>query len=123
MIEAVSTLSVQNSALKAQTQNAQVVTYSEPVERAEGAFINSRVRVDNLLNVAILEYRNSGGEVIRQYPSKSQLRGYERAAQLNAPEASSSEGSSVVVDTPTAQETSSAPASSESGTTLQSIVV
>ncbi len=82
MIEAVGTLSVQSNALRSQPQNNIAAISAESAGSPQGAFINSRVRVDNLLDVAILEFRNSGGEVIRQYPSKAQLRGYERAAEL-----------------------------------------
>lgn len=46
-------------------------------------FITSHIRVDNLQNVAILEYLSSAtGEVVRQYPSQSQISAFKRAEQL-----------------------------------------
>ncbi len=149
MIEAVSTLSVQSSGLRSQPQNAIAVISAESVERPQGSFINSRVRVDNLMDVAILEFRNSGGEVIRQYPSKAQLRWYERAAELKdssrsdtptvAVEEGDGEGTSVSVDFTSSPAPSPSPAPSSAlaasggqgfgsaavsvGSTSQSIVV
>lgn len=56
------------------------VAAETPVQRE---FITSHIRVDNLQNVAILEYLSSAtGEVVRQYPSQSQISAFKRAEQL-----------------------------------------
>ena len=47
--------------------------------------VSSRIRVDNLNNVAILEFVNSKtGKVIHQYPTEAQIQAFHRAAQLQA---------------------------------------
>lgn len=47
--------------------------------------VSSRIRVDTLLDLAILEFRSaSTGEVVRQYPTEPQIRAIQRAAQLEA---------------------------------------
>ncbi|MEZ0222986.1 MAG: hypothetical protein ACAH83_00405 [Alphaproteobacteria bacterium] len=40
------------------------------------------MRVDNLQNVAILEYRSSEGDVVRQYPTEAQIQAFKRAARI-----------------------------------------
>jgi len=56
------------------------------------SFISSRIRVDNLLDLAILEYRSQEGDVIRQFPTQGQIQAFQRAAELDhrapAPEGS-----------------------------------
>lgn len=64
----------------------QAPTASAPVAaetRVQREFITSHIRVDNLQNVTILEYLSSAtGEVVRQYPSQSQISAFKRAEQL-----------------------------------------
>ncbi|MCE9508526.1 MAG: hypothetical protein K8R48_09495 [Alphaproteobacteria bacterium] len=45
-------------------------------------FVSSSIRVDNLQNVAILEYRSEKGEIIQQYPTQTQIDAFKRAAAL-----------------------------------------
>lgn len=46
-------------------------------------FTVSSIRVDNHLDLAILEFKSAEtGDVVRQYPTEKQIAGYERAAQL-----------------------------------------
>ncbi|TVQ85088.1 MAG: hypothetical protein EA357_01495 [Micavibrio sp.] len=46
-------------------------------------FISSRIRIDNLLDLAILEFRShETGEVLRQFPTERQIEAFQRAAQL-----------------------------------------
>lgn len=81
MIETVSTSPVQSLALRSSPQSAS--RSAEPVASANpGNFVNSRIRVDNLQDVAILEYRSSEGEVLRQYPTPAQIQAFKRAQQL-----------------------------------------
>ncbi|MBL1146887.1 MAG: hypothetical protein HND56_10290 [Pseudomonadota bacterium] len=73
---AVSPLNVRNSA---QAVSAPEVSGSVRNE----SFISSRIRVDNLLDLAILEYRSQEGEVIRQFPTQGQIQAFQRAAELD----------------------------------------
>lgn len=41
-----------------------------------------RIRVDNHLNMAIIEYRSSEGEIMHQYPTEAQVKAIARAAEL-----------------------------------------
>lgn len=53
--------------------------------QADAFFISSRIRVDTELDKAILEFRSSEtGDVIRQYPTESQIRAFQRASQIAA---------------------------------------
>lgn len=81
MIESISTLSVQSSVLRYQPQSN---TDSAPATQAVSApeFATSRIRVDNLQNIAILEVISEDGDVIRQYPSESQIKAFKRAESL-----------------------------------------
>lgn len=81
MIESISTLSVQSSVLRIQPQSN---SDSAPTAQAVSApeFATSRIRVDNLQNIAILEVISEEGDVIRQYPSESQIKAFKRAESL-----------------------------------------
>jgi len=57
----------------------------EPVRSSENQsfYISSRLRMDNQLDVAILEFRSrETGDVIRQFPTEQQIRAFERASEL-----------------------------------------
>lgn len=82
MVDAVNIVSVQNNTSRLSSQRPSVfvpVTLSAPVQLE---FTTSHIRVDNLQNVAILEYLSSNGEVVRQYPSQAQISAFKRAEQL-----------------------------------------
>jgi hypothetical protein len=81
MIESVSTLPVQSSALRYASQSDNAAPSSEQIASPSN-FISSRVRVDNLQNVAILEYRSSEGAVVRQYPTEAQIQAFKRAERI-----------------------------------------
>lgn len=72
----VSPLNVRNSA-----QPVSVPEVSGNVQNE--SFISSRIRVDNLLDLAILEYRSQEGDVIRQFPTQGQIQAFQRAAELD----------------------------------------
>ena len=72
----VSPLNVRNSA-----QPVSVPEVSGNVKNE--SFISSRIRVDNLLDLAILEYRSQEGDVIRQFPTQGQIQAFQRAAELD----------------------------------------
>ena len=85
MIDAVSTSQVQSTALRSIPQNTRVTPVESAPSNNSQFFISSRVRVDNLLDIAILEFRAAEtGDVIRQYPSESQIRAFQRASELDA---------------------------------------
>lgn len=83
MIESVSTLPVQSNALRSSPQSDNAASSSEQIA-APSNFVSSRVRVDNLQNVAILEYRSSEGDVVRQYPTEAQIQAFKRAERIAA---------------------------------------
>jgi hypothetical protein len=79
MIDAIGTSNVQATALRASSQSASRYA-TAPVESNSGGFVTSRIRVDNLLDIAILEVRSSDtGDVIRQFPTEYQIQVFERA--------------------------------------------
>lgn len=138
MIETVGTSSVQSTAVRAQPAASASSRAVEPVSKANEFFVSSRIRVDNLLDIAILEYRDGGsGEVIRQYPSEFQIRGYQRAQELQAEKAAasvdvsdtSSSSASARAEAPKASVASvstannDAPASAPGAETAQSVLV
>lgn len=81
MIESISTLSVQNSVLRYQPQANTDSALTAPAISAP-ELGTSRIRVDNLQNIAILEVLSEEGDVIRQYPSESQIKAFKRAESL-----------------------------------------
>lgn len=81
MIEAVSTLSVQSAALRASSQRASSFVAQAPAATPPNMGFLS-IRMDDKVNLAILEYKSSEGEVIRQYPSESQIRAFQRSSEL-----------------------------------------
>lgn len=49
------------------------------------SFTSSRIRVDNLIDVAILEVRSGEtGDIIRQYPTEQQIVAFQRASEALA---------------------------------------
>ncbi len=43
-----------------------------------------RIRIDNQLDMAIIEYRSAEGEVVHQYPTEAQIQAFSRAAEIEA---------------------------------------
>lgn len=144
MIDAVGTLSVSNTNLRASSQAAVVSAAASTAGRAAGGFVSSYIRVDNLQNIAILEVRETDtGEVLQQFPSKSQIQAFKRAEQLQrvreeAPQVvETSAPSDISTDGETAIEAAPAPApqvvntapsapapvSADTATTTSSIIV
>lgn len=87
MVDAVSTLSVQSYSARSfsPSVSAYAAAAIAPSVNDTGEYLASRIRVDNLQNRAILEYRSTKtGEVVQQYPTEYQIRAFqqaERAAQ------------------------------------------
>lgn len=43
-----------------------------------------RIRIDNQLDMAIIEYRSAEGDVVHQYPTEAQIQAFSRAAEIEA---------------------------------------
>lgn len=120
MIDAVSTLSVQSNAARVTPQASAPVpaVSSSSSIAAEQSYASSRIRVDNYLDMAILEVRSTDtGDVIRQYPSEYQIRAFQRASEITSRSQSTSEKAARAeallqqeYETSDVSETSSAPA-------------
>jgi len=84
MVDVVNTVSsIQNTPLRSVSQSVSVVAPAEAAQSVNADFVSSRIRVDNLQNVAILEYVSSKtGQVIQQYPSQSQIDAFKRAEHI-----------------------------------------
>ena len=77
---------------------------------------SSRIRVDNYLDLAILEVRSQEtGDIIRQYPTEKQIEAFQRAAEL--------ETTNEPVATSTVSEPAPASAASNSNNTTSRITV
>ena len=95
MIEAVGTSSVNLAALRSASQSVVVASFAAAPVAAEASskvyFNSSRIRMDNLLDLAIIEVRASEtGDVVRQYPTESQIRAFQRASELDTRQADAS---------------------------------
>jgi len=118
MVEGINTSSIQNVSVRHAARGVSSSLPVEPVEASRASdFVKSAIYVDNLQNVAILEYRSSeSGEVVRQYPTKGQIEAFKRAEQLQQKVAERfAQESAAVVSAPSAEApsvavTSSAPA-------------
>jgi hypothetical protein len=85
MVGAIGTSSVQSSALRYIPQSVSDSALNTGAIDTSN-IVTSRIRVDNLQNVAILEYISSQGQVVQQYPSPAQIRAFKRAEQLQQAE-------------------------------------
>lgn len=75
--------SAQNAALKSAVQSMASPEPAPPPPLSSINFVASGIHVDNLQNVAILEYRSAKtGDVIRQYPDQSQIDAFKAAERL-----------------------------------------
>ena len=91
MVDAVSSVSlVQNATLKqsAQSEDASAASATASATASSAAdqnnYVSSSIFMDNLQNVAILEYRSlTTGEVVQQYPTQSQIDAFKRAEHLS----------------------------------------
>lgn len=84
MINAVNTL-------QTNAQAVQAASLSQPVQQVESApqpqsrgYTALTIRVDVLNDIAILEAKSESGEILRQYPTESQIASFKRAAALEA---------------------------------------
>lgn len=82
MIEMISTSSVQNSSARPVPQAVAAIYQATAIPAPQASSVASHIRVDNARNVAILEYRDNDGDVVRQYPSESQIEAFRRAQRI-----------------------------------------
>lgn len=77
-------------------------TPEAPTRAPGGSQTSSRIRVDNFLDLAILEVRSQEtGDVIRQFPNERQIAAFQRAEELSARRAAAAAEARVAVsDTP-----------------------
>lgn len=110
MIEAVSTSPVQSARLRATPQTvASFVSAQEPPKAAGAGVL--RLRMDNKLDMAILELRSQeSGEVMKQYPSDFQIRAFQRAAELQEAQAEQARAVETQQSAPAPEQPSAAPA-------------
>ena len=85
MVDAVNIVTVQNTTPRTSSQSEAPSAPAETTSVTKNSFVTSSIRVDNLQNVAILEYRSSRtGEVVQQYPTQSQIDAFKRAESIQA---------------------------------------
>lgn len=93
MIETLNINSVTTSAAGAGAQQAVFARKEqqqlEKPQAPVAPYVSPRVRVDNLTNIAMIEFRDSEtGAVVNQFPSEKQILAFQKAESLgeNAPE-------------------------------------
>mgnify|MGYP001617853304 CR=1 FL=1 len=90
MVEAVTLMTLQGTAPRQVSQAAVAASSAPPAQSSDGEFVSSYIRIDNLQNVVILEYRSSKtGEVVDQFPTQAQISAFKHAEQAAAPAAPS----------------------------------
>ncbi|MCK4945835.1 MAG: hypothetical protein KAS59_06190 [Alphaproteobacteria bacterium] len=83
MVDAINMLTMQSTMPRFTPQDACVSVSENSLQIADIDFVISSIRVDNLQNVAILEYRSGKtGEVMQQFPTQVQIEAFKRAEQL-----------------------------------------
>ena len=83
MVDAINMLVMQSSLPGFTPRSAGTPVSESILPIADLNFISSSIRVDNLQNVAILEYRSSKtGEVLQQFPTQAQIEAFKHAEQL-----------------------------------------
>src|SRR3984957_2709182 len=84
MVNVVSAVSAaQNATLKLGVQSTAPATPAPPPPLSSIDFVVSGIYVNNLQNVAILEYRSSQtDQVLQQYPDQAQINAFKAAQQL-----------------------------------------
>ena len=114
MVNVVSAVSsAQNASLKPSVQSSLSTTPAPPPPLSSIDFVTSEIYVDNLQNIAILEYRSSQtGQVVQQYPNQAQINAF-KAAQRLADQATTSHQTEAAAH----EAAAAAAATQEAGTT------
>ncbi|MFH1157549.1 MAG: hypothetical protein V1721_01500 [Pseudomonadota bacterium] len=116
MVDAISALTMQSTVPRFETRDAGVsVSENSMLQAADMDFVISSIRVDNLQNVAILEYRSSRtGEVVQQFPTQAQIEAFRRAEQIQTAQKQAlrqvmQHSTTPVIESPTVEAPSPAP--------------
>lgn len=114
MIDAVSNVSLSAGVTQksvAQTNAAAAAEIRQaPVPPQASVAGTPYIRIDNNLDMAIIEYRSSEGEVVHQYPTEAQIQAFSRAAEIEArSEQAVSDTSTAEINIGTSDTTSDAP--------------
>lgn len=126
MVDTVKTVTLQASPPKVNVREKVPASSVAPVAAAsdDAGFVSSSIRVDNLQNVAILEYRSAEGEVLQQYPSQQQIEAFQRARALERRVAEAAEATpapaqqeTTIVAADSAPVAEAAPAAADTSTT------
>ena len=135
MIEAVnSTLATSSLTRVAAQQQSSAESFAANPERvqrvAQAPFVSPYISVDTNFDRAVLQIRDSDtGDVVTQYPTKSQLEAYRRAqssegqAQLRSSEDVEASLSNDVTSTPVVSNTPSAPVPQQSAPITEAVSV
>lgn len=90
MIDAVSNTSsvsagvTQRSVPQASVSSASPGTLAAAVTVQSSPVGTPRIRIDNNLDMAIIEYRSAEGDIVHQYPTEAQIQAFSRAAEIEA---------------------------------------
>ncbi len=93
MIDAVSNTSsvsagvTQRSVPQASAPSAGGATLQAAISVQASPVGTPRIRIDNTLDMAIIEYRSAEGDVVHQYPTEAQIQAFSRAAETEARQA------------------------------------
>jgi len=83
MVDAINMLTMQSTMPRFTPRDACISVSENSLQIADIDFVISSIRVDNLQNVAILEYRSGKtGEVMQQFPTQTQIEAFKHAEQL-----------------------------------------
>ena len=110
-----------------------LVSNSKPQEEIKSVeaipnsgFVSSRIRVDNILDIAILEIRNSdNGELVQQFPNERQINAFAKAEELQQEQAQQrkQEFKEVALDITNAQDSGLNISSNNSSSSLSSLSI
>ncbi len=81
IISALGRTSTASNQVKATSSSAVSETSIAIPTKAEPVYVTSRIRIDNLQDVAILEYRSETGEVKDQFPTQKQIEAFKLTQQ------------------------------------------
>ncbi|MCK5555711.1 MAG: hypothetical protein KAI76_05700 [Alphaproteobacteria bacterium] len=111
MVDAINMFTIQSTMPRFTPRDACFSVSENSFQSADVDFVISSIRVDNLQNVAILEYRSGKtGEVMQQFPTQTQIEAFKRAeqiqeAQKQALQQVTQHNTTPIVDAPTVEAT------------------
>ena len=111
MVDAINMFTIQSTMPRFTPRDACFSVSENSFQSPDVDFVISSIRVDNLQNVAILEYRSGKtGEVMQQFPTQTQIEAFKRAeqiqeAQKQALQQVTQHNTTPIVDAPTVEAT------------------